>query len=78
MSKYNTAMGREIDMSSLAAKNEKVRAVGNMNVNARGDVLNSQNNVITDNNARINSIYNKTVSDAMDISKPPTIQPDEE
>jgi hypothetical protein len=61
MSKFNTAMGRQLDMSALAAKNEKVRAVGNMNVNARGDVLDSHNQVINDNNQRINRVYQKTV-----------------
>jgi hypothetical protein len=62
MAKFNTAMGRQLDMSALAAKNEKVRAVGNMNVNARGDVLDSHNQVINDGNQRINRVYQKTVS----------------
>lgn len=55
-------MGRTVDMSALASKNEQVRAVGNMNVNARGDVLNSDNEVIDDSNQRINRVYNKTVN----------------
>jgi len=76
MSKFNTAMGRELDMSALASRNEKVRAVGNMNVNARGDVLDSQNQIITDNNSRVSNIYNKTVAAEHGIAKPPTIQPD--
>jgi hypothetical protein len=62
MAKFNTAMGRQLDMSALAAKNEKVRAVGNMNVNARGDVLDSHNQVINDGNQRINRVYQKTVN----------------
>ena len=62
MAKYNTAMGRQLDMSALAAKNEKVRAVGNMNVNARGDVLDSHNQIINDGNQRINRVYQKTVN----------------
>ena len=36
---YRTAQGRVIDMGSLQLQNETVRAVGNMNVNARGDVI---------------------------------------
>ena len=31
--------GRMVDIEKLRAANEDVRAVGNMNVNARGDVL---------------------------------------
>lgn len=61
MSKQYTAMGKQLDMASLAAKNEKVRAVGNMNVNARGDILSPSNEVIDNTNQRINRIYNKTV-----------------
>jgi hypothetical protein len=61
MSKYSTAMGKNIDMAALKAQNEKVRAVGNMNVNARGDVLDSHGNVIHDNNKRVSGVYNNTI-----------------
>lgn len=54
-------MGRTIDMSALATKNEKVRAVGNMNVNARGDVVDSHNKVIKDNTKRVKKAYAQTV-----------------
>ena len=36
---YRTMQGRMIDIDKLRGANEDVRAVGNMNVNARGDVL---------------------------------------
>ena len=36
---YRTMQGRMIDIEKLRAANEDMRAVGNMNVNARGDVL---------------------------------------
>lgn len=36
---YRTASGRLVDMDTLALKNEMTIAVGNMNVNARGDQL---------------------------------------
>lgn len=67
MSKYSTAMGKNVDMAALKAQNEKVRAVGNMNVNARGDVLDSHGNVIHDNNKRVGGVYNNTV-DARSMS----------
>ena len=36
---YRTMQGKMIDMDRLRAANEDVRAVGNMNVNAKGDVI---------------------------------------
>ena len=36
---YRTMQGRMVDIEKLRTANETVRAVGNMNVNARGDVL---------------------------------------
>jgi len=36
MSSHRTAQGKLIDMASLIADNEHVRAVGNLKVNARG------------------------------------------
>ena len=36
---YRTMQGRMVDIEKLRTANESVRAVGNMNVNARGDVL---------------------------------------
>lgn len=61
--KHTSAMGKSIDMSALRTKNEKVRAVGNMNVNARGDIIDSHNRIIKDNNKRINSMYQKILRD---------------
>jgi hypothetical protein len=43
---YRSAMGKTVDMGSLLLQNESVRAVGNMGVNARGDVINSNNRII--------------------------------
>jgi hypothetical protein len=70
---HRTAQGKMIDMSSIVAKNEKVRAVGNMNVNARGDILDSNNKVIKDNNKRVKANYQKVVSKAP--AKPAPSQP---
>ena len=43
---YKTAMGKTIDMGSMSVANEKIRAVGNMKVNARGDIIDSNNNIV--------------------------------
>ena len=37
---HRTANDKTLDMRSLALKNEQTRAVGNMKVNARGDIIN--------------------------------------
>jgi len=50
---YKTARGRTVDMGALILQNENVRAVGNMNVNARGDVLDSADRVIDTKNNQI-------------------------
>jgi hypothetical protein len=61
MPKYRTALGRTIDMSVLAAKNEKVRAVGNMKVNARGDTIDSHGKIITPVTQKVGESYANTV-----------------
>lgn len=62
MSIQRTAMGRSVDMASLVTQNEKTRAVGNMGVNARGDILDSHNRVVKDNTSRVKAHYDNTVS----------------
>jgi hypothetical protein len=61
MANYRTALGKVVDMSALAAKNEKTRAVGNMKVNARGDTIDAQGRIIKTSTAKVNDSYNKTV-----------------
>lgn len=58
---HTTANGKPFDMASFRTKHEKVRAVGNMSVNARGDVLDSNNNVIENRNKVVNRMYEKTM-----------------
>jgi hypothetical protein len=43
---YRTAQGKTVDLGTIMLQNEHVRAVGNMNVNARGDKLDQNNRVI--------------------------------
>jgi hypothetical protein len=60
---YKTAQGKAIDLGSLLLQNEAVRAVGNMNVNARGDLLDSGDKVIDRKNRQIQRQHNRqTVS----------------
>jgi len=43
---YRTMQGRMVDIEKLRATNEEVRAVGNMSVNARGDVVGNSGKII--------------------------------
>lgn len=71
MSKHRSAMGKSVDMAALAAKNEKIRAVGNMSVNARGDTIDGQGRVIVPVNKKVNDVYAKTVSNkSAQVAKP--------
>jgi hypothetical protein len=56
---YKSANGKTVDMGSLALQNEMVRAVGNMKVNARGDLVDEQNRVISKKTDQVNKSYNQ-------------------
>ena len=43
---YTTMQGRRIDIDKLRARNEQVRAVGNMPVNARGDQVGAGGKIV--------------------------------
>jgi outer membrane biosynthesis protein TonB len=45
MKRVKTAKGRMLDMGALAAKHEDTRAVSNLNMNARGDIIDNRGNV---------------------------------
>jgi hypothetical protein len=59
---YRTAQGRIIDLGALQLQNEHVRAVGNMGVNARGDIVDSNNKPISSRNTQIGRQYQRQVS----------------
>ena len=56
---YKSAMGKTVDMGSLLLQNENTRAVGNMGVNARGDLLDSTNTVIEQKTQTVQRQYQK-------------------
>jgi|APCry1669190119_1035276.scaffolds.fasta_scaffold76649_1 hypothetical protein len=56
---YRTARGKQIDMGALAMKNQNTRAVSNMSVNARGDIIDSHNNVVDPLNRRTARHYDR-------------------
>jgi hypothetical protein len=59
---HRSANGKQVDMGSLRLRNEHVRAVGNMQVNARGDLVDDKNQVITPKNQQVNQSYDNQVS----------------
>lgn len=58
---YRTAQGKMLDMASLAAKNETIRAVSNVKVNARGDTIDGTGKVIVPATQKVGDMYSKTV-----------------
>lgn len=68
---YRTSQGKSIDLGALQLQNETVRAVGNMGVNARGDVINPQNNTIETKNQSVNRQYKKQVRTNVTDEMPP-------
>lgn len=78
MAIYRTAQGKAIDMSALAGRNERVRAVGNMNVNARGDTIDSHGRIVVPVTKKVGDGYQKTIANrAANIvkRKEETLQP---
>lgn len=61
MAQYRSAQGKVIDMNALITKNEKVRAVGNMKVNARGDTIDSHGKVVVPVTQKVGAAYEATV-----------------
>lgn len=58
---YRTALGKSVDMGALLLRNEDVRAVGNMGVNAKGDVINKKNDIISSKAQQVNQVYRKQI-----------------
>lgn len=61
---YKTAQGKTVDLGALQVQNETVRAVGNMNVNARGDRLDADGNIIATRAQQVNRALNRQTNTA--------------
>lgn len=59
---YRTAQGKVVDLGALQLRNENVRAVGNLPVNSRGDLIDSNNRPIDTRNQQVARQYKKQVS----------------
>lgn len=58
MTIYKGSRGTPVDMTALIKKNEQVRAVSNVQANARGDIIDSHNKVVMPVNQRVTAEYN--------------------
>jgi hypothetical protein len=65
---YKSAQGKTVDLGALILQNEQVRAVGNMGVNAAGDLIDSNNQVIDQRNRQVQRQYKKTDSNSKKTS----------
>lgn len=64
---YRSAQGKIVDLGSLLLQNEHVRAVGNMNVNARGDLIDESNRVIDQKTRQIQRQIQRQTTNVSDI-----------
>ena len=64
---YRTAQGKLVDLGALLLQNENTRAVGNMPVNARGDIVDSQNKPIDTKARQVSRQYNKQTTSTADV-----------
>jgi hypothetical protein len=58
---YRSALGKPIDMGALLTKNETVRAIGNMSVNAKGDKITPVNKISETKARQVNQQYRKQI-----------------
>jgi len=76
---YRTAQGKIVDLGALQLKNENVRAVGNMSVNAKGDLIDSTNRSISSRNDQVSKQYKKQTTNVTDdavVSSKKSVKPD--
>ena len=70
MKRVKTAKGRILDMAALASKYETTRAVSNVDINARGDIIDNRNQVKVPREKISKEFYKNNVpgSDTKEIS----------
>ena len=66
---YRSANGKPVDMGALRLRNEKTRAVGNMKVNARGDEINEQGQVIRKKTEQVSNQYQRQIKTTLPSSR---------
>ena len=75
---YRTSRGISIDIEALRLANESTVALGNMKVNAKGDIIDKNGNVVTTSQERVRE-YNKENPKAIKrVSIKPPIEEDQQ
>ena len=65
---YKTARGKRFDMGEFAQSNDAARAVGNMNVNAKGDVLGQGGHIKKKREDVVRDYYHEAPSQEAEVS----------
>lgn len=73
---YKTAQGRTIDLGALVLRNETERAVGNMGVNARGDIIDSLNRPIETKTQQTRRHYDRQATGGISNARPQATRED--
>ena len=76
---YKTMQGKTVDIEKLRQQNETTVAVGNMNVNARGDEIGPSGTIIKTREQLMKQYYEKpkgVVSTAQEVRQENTVKPD--
>ena len=78
--KYRTAQGKTVDFGAMLTNNETVPALGNMNVNARGDEIQSDGTIVKSREEVMREYYkmNTTVPEEAPIPEGNNAQVDED
>lgn len=74
---YRTMQGRMVDIDKLRAQNETIPAVGNMRVNARGDVIGTGGQIVKPKESVMKEYYETPRGAAQDtpVKKAPVTRP---
>jgi hypothetical protein len=77
MRQVKTAKGKTLDMGALAAQNEETRAISNMPINARGDIIDNRGKVKVAREDISKEFYKNNVpgSDETEVSIKEEIKP---
>lgn len=70
---YKSARGKPIDMGAFVSQHENIRAIGNMNVNARGEEVDSVNRPVRSRNQKVQRHYDTQIEKKIVV---PAIQED--
>ena len=68
---HKSAKGREIDISALTAANGQQRALGNVRMNAQGDILDQQGNIVKRRTQIVQDYYKNNPNGVKKVSLKP-------